>query len=44
MPGEVEVKAREVEGVGEVTVEVVWDPPWTQENMSEAARLELGMM
>lgn len=44
MPGEVEVKAREVEGVGEVTVEIVWEPPWTQENMSEAARLELGMM
>jgi FeS assembly SUF system protein len=44
MPAEVESKARGVDGVGEVTVEVVWDPPWTQENMSEAARLELGMM
>ncbi len=44
MPGEVEMKARSVDGVGDVTVEVVWDPPWTQEHMSEAARLELGMM
>ncbi len=44
MPSEVEMKTRELDGVGEVTVAVVWDPPWTQEHMSEAARLELGMM
>lgn len=44
MPGEVEYKTRSIEGVGEVSVEVVWDPPWTPEHMSEAARLELGMM
>jgi len=44
MPAEIETKVRSIEGVGEVTVEVVWDPPWTQEHMSEAARLELGMM
>jgi len=44
LPGEVEVKARGVDGVGEVTVEVVWDPPWSPEHMSEAARLELGVM
>lgn len=44
MPAEIETKVRGIEGVGEVTVEVVWDPPWTQEHMSEAARLELGMM
>lgn len=44
MPGEVEQKTRSIEGVGEVSVEVVWDPPWTPEHMSEAARLELGMM
>ena len=31
-----------VEGVGKVTVELVWDPPWDQSRMSEAARLELG--
>lgn len=44
MPSEVEHKTRSIEGVGEVSVEVVWDPPWTPEHMSEAARLELGMM
>jgi FeS assembly SUF system protein len=44
MPAEVEYKAKSIDGVGEVTVDVVWDPPWTPEHMSEAARLELGMM
>jgi len=44
MPAEVEFKTKSIEGVGEVTVDVVWDPPWTPEHMSEAARLELGMM
>ena len=32
-----------VAGVGEVTVALVWDPPWDQEKMSEEAKLELGM-
>lgn len=41
-PGQVEQKVREVEGVSEANVELVWDPPWTQDRMSEAARLELG--
>jgi FeS assembly SUF system protein len=44
LPPEVETKAREVEGVTGVELELVWDPPWTPERMSEAARLELGMM
>ena len=44
MPAEVEYKTRSLDGVGEVTVEVVWDPPWSPEHMSEAARLELGIM
>ncbi|WP_341703949.1 SUF system Fe-S cluster assembly protein [Ferrovibrio sp.] len=44
MPAEVEYKTKMLDGVGEVTVEVVWDPPWSPEHMSEAARLELGMM
>lgn len=44
MPAEVEQKTRSIEGVGEVTVDVVWDPPWSPEHMSEAARLELGIM
>jgi FeS assembly SUF system protein len=44
LPSEVETKAREVAGVTGVELELVWDPPWTPERMSEAARLELGMM
>jgi metal-sulfur cluster biosynthetic enzyme len=44
LPPEVETKAREVEGVTGVELELVWDRPWTPERMSEAARLELGMM
>jgi len=42
LPGEVEAKVREVEGVTGATVELVWDPPWTPELMSEPARVELG--
>ena len=33
-----------VDGVSDVTVELVWEPPWGRENMSEAARLQLGML
>lgn len=42
MPGMVETAVRAVPGVKEVKVELVWDPPWDQSMMSEAARLELG--
>ncbi|MDP3559904.1 MAG: SUF system Fe-S cluster assembly protein [Legionellaceae bacterium] len=42
-PGTVEQRVCEVEGVHSCTVELVWDPPWTQERMTEAARLELGI-
>ncbi len=44
MPGEVQIKAFDVDGVREVNVELVWDPPWTIYMMSEAARLEMGFM
>ena len=44
LPGEVEQKVREVDGVQDVALELVWDPPWTPERMTEAARLELGFM
>ena len=33
-----------IEGVDEVDVQLVWDPPWNHDMMSEAAKLELGMM
>jgi len=44
LPGQVAEAAASVEGVGEVAVQLVWDPPWSQERMSEAARLELGLL
>ncbi|UCF36686.1 MAG: SUF system Fe-S cluster assembly protein [Acidobacteriota bacterium] len=44
LPGEVETQVRQVEGVNDVSVELVWDPPWTMERMSEAAKLELGFL
>ena len=44
MPAEVETKARAVEGVNEVTVEITIDPAWSQEMMSEEAKLELGFL
>jgi FeS assembly SUF system protein len=40
---QVEAKAREIEGVTGATVELVWDPPWTQDRMTDAARLELNL-
>jgi len=43
LPVEVENRVREVAGVSDVKVEVVWEPPWTTDRMSEAAKLQLGM-
>ena len=43
LPPEVEAKARGVGGVKDVTLDLVWEPPWSPEMMSEAAKLELGM-
>ncbi len=43
LPPEVERKVRSVADVTDVKVQVVWDPPWTPERMSEAARLQLGL-
>lgn len=42
LPGEVEATVRAVEGVTDVVVDLVWDPPWGMERMSEPARLQLG--
>ncbi|MBT8117034.1 MAG: SUF system Fe-S cluster assembly protein [Gammaproteobacteria bacterium] len=44
LPCEVEQRVLEVVGVSAVTVELVWDPPWTRARMSEAAQLELGLL
>ena len=44
LPAEVEEKVKAVPGVTEVKIDLVWDPPWDPSRMSEAARLQLGMM
>jgi FeS assembly SUF system protein len=42
-PGTVEQAVNQVEGVKDCIVELVWDPPWSHERMSEVAKLELGI-
>lgn len=44
IPAEVEMAIKEVEGVSEVNVEITFDPPFTQDMMSETAKLELGFL
>ncbi|MCW5911223.1 MAG: SUF system Fe-S cluster assembly protein [Cyclobacteriaceae bacterium] len=44
IPGEVEQKVKEIPGVSSVKVELTFDPPYSQDMMSEAAKLELGFM
>jgi len=44
IPSEVEMKVKAIEGVSDVKVELTFDPPYSQEMMSEAAKLELGFM
>ncbi len=44
MPGLVESAVRKVDGVNAVSVDLVWDPPWDKGRMSEAARLQLGLL
>ena len=44
LPGDVEAAVRAVDGVRNVSVELIWDPPWDTERMSEAAKLELGFL
>jgi FeS assembly SUF system protein len=44
LPAQVKSRVELVEGVDEVDLELSWDPPWTPDQMSEAAKLELGFM
>jgi FeS assembly SUF system protein len=44
MPGEVELRVGAVPGIGDAQVELVWDPPWDPQKMSDEAKLELGML
>ena len=44
MPGEVELRAASVPGVRDAEVNLIWDPPWGPDKMTDEARLELGML
>ncbi len=43
LPDRVQQVIKAIPGVADVLVDVVWDPPWTRDRMSDAAKLELGM-
>ena len=44
LPDQVKTRIEQVEGVDEVALELTWEPPWTPDMMSEAAKLELGFL
>ena len=44
IPGEVQQKIKAIEGINDVKVEITFDPPYSQDMMSEAAKLELGFL
>ncbi|RTZ72155.1 MAG: SUF system Fe-S cluster assembly protein [Gammaproteobacteria bacterium] len=44
LPGQVEMATKGVEGITDASVELVWDPPWSQERMSDEAKLQLGLL
>ncbi len=43
LPGQVKKAVEAVPGVADVKVDIVWDPPWSRDRMSDAAKLQLGM-
>ena len=44
LPGEVRTKIKEIEDVNEVNINLVWEPPWNKDMMSEEAKLNLGFL
>ena len=44
IPGRIQQAVQETEGVKDVDIELVFDPPWTRDNMSTAAQLALGLI
>lgn len=44
IPGDVEAKVKAIPEINDVTVEITFDPPYTQDMMSEVAKLELGLL
>ena len=43
LPAEVQGKVKSIDGVSDARVDIVWDPPWSKDRMSEAAKLQLGI-
>ena len=43
LPNEVKENIKKVDGVSDVQLNLVWEPPWSKDNMSEAAKLELNL-
>ena len=43
LPAEVEGKVKSIDGVSDARIDLVWEPPWTKDLMSEAAKLTLGI-
>ncbi len=44
LPAEVKTKVKAIPGVTDANVDIVWDPPWDKDKMSEAAKLQLGLL
>ncbi|MCK9203287.1 MAG: DUF59 domain-containing protein [Bacteroidales bacterium] len=44
IPGQVQEAVKQVEGIGDVKVELTFDPPWDKDRLSEAALLDLGLL
>jgi FeS assembly SUF system protein len=44
LPGEVRQKIKSIEDLNDVNVEVVWEPPWNKDMMSDEAKLNLGLL
>ncbi len=44
LPSEVKQKIKDIDGINEVFVDLVWEPPWNMNMMSEEAKLQLGML
>ncbi|GJM43988.1 MAG: SUF system Fe-S cluster assembly protein [Gemmatimonadota bacterium] len=42
IPAEIEARLRAIQGIEDVKIDIVWDPPWSQEMMSEVAKVSLG--
>ena len=43
LPNDVKMNIKKIEGVSDVNLNVVWEPPWDKDKMSEAAKLELNI-